>query len=97
MSGTASGTLSFVGRKKHGDDAYEIYAERWPEAGELGTYHAHYIHCYETLEEAQDHVDEYGGTVLVIDTTDMDVVIDNLEFPHPMVQERIPAAAITEA
>lgn len=85
--------------RQHGEDAYEIYAARWPEAGELGQYHAHYVHCYATLEEAQAHVND--GKIYAIDVAAMEddfikVEIDNLEFPHPIVRDEIPAEYISE-
>jgi len=80
---------------QHGDEAYDIYLDRWPESQDLGTYHAHVIHCYATRAEAEEHAVAFGGDVLEIDTADLEVRIDALEFPHPVVDQRIPAASIT--
>lgn len=85
--------------KQHGDDAYEMYATRWPEAGELAQYHAHYVHCYSTLDEAREHTN--GGKIYAVDVEAMEddfieVEIDNLEFEHPMVRDEIPAEYISE-
>ena len=85
--------------QQHGEDAYEIYAERWPEAGELGQYHTRYVHCYETLEEAMNHPVEgkiYAIDVEALNDDFIEVEIDRLEFPHPMVRDEIPAKYITE-
>lgn len=85
----------------HGEDAYEMYADRWPEAGELAQYHAHYIHCYDSLDEAREHVARHGGKVYEINVDAMadDMIVverDNLEFDHPMVRNEIPAEYIRE-
>lgn len=73
----------------HGDDAYEMYADRWPEAGELAQYHAHYVHCYDSLDEAREHAAQWGGKIYAIDTSEIEVERDNLEFDHPMVRNEI--------
>lgn len=84
--------------RQHREEAYELYAERWPEAGELGQYHAHYIHCYATLEEARAHTSGkiYAIDVAAMEDDFMDVVIDTLEFAHPMVKDEIPAEYLRE-
>ena len=82
---------------QHGDLAFDIYAARWPEAGGLAEYHAHYVHCYATREEADDHAAAFGGRVLEVEDADLDVEIDALEFPHPMVRGQIPAQAVRAA
>ena len=76
-----------------GDEAYDLYLERWPESGGLGLYHAHMVHCYATLDEAREHVND--GRIYAIDDADLDVEIDDLEFPHPVVRDAIPSAALT--
>ncbi len=80
-----------------GEDAYEMYAERWPEAGELAQYHVHYIHLYETIEEAKAHQEEHGGEILKIegDPEELGIEIDKLEFAHPIVRDRIPKEYIS--
>lgn len=83
--------------RQHGTEAGDIYCERWPEAdAALGAYHAEYIHCYDTLEQAVEHAEVYGGVVLEIDESDLDVVRDTLEFDHPMVRDEIPESAIQD-
>ena len=80
----------------YGDAAYEMYAERWPDARELAIYHAHYVHCHATLVEAVKYQSEYGGQILEIETDELDVFIDRLEYPHPCVRDMIPAEYITQ-
>ena len=77
--------------QQEGEAAYQIYAERWPEAGELAQYHVHYVHLYETLDEAKEHQANYGGEILRIDGEPEEIGIesDDLEFPHPVVKHRI--------
>lgn len=82
-----------------GDSAYEVYAERWPEAAELGQYHVHYVHLYSDLSDAIDHAAERGGKIYTVDVnyleeSGIEIKNDDLEFPHPMVAEVIPAEAI---
>ena len=78
---------------RYGQEAYQRYAERWPEAGELAQYHVHVIHLHSSLEEAEEYQEAYGGEILVIDDPDdeLEVVTDDLEYPHPVVRGRIEA------
>lgn len=76
------------------DDAYELYAARWPEAGELAQYHVHYVHCFDDLERAREHAAAFGGKIYAIDTADIDVERDTLEFDHPVVRDIIDADCI---
>lgn len=80
----------------HGDDAYEMYADRWPESGNLAQYHAHYVHCYDSLDEARAHAAQWGGKVYEINADELEVERDNLEFDHPMVRDEIDAEYIKE-
>lgn len=87
--------------RQHGDEAYEIFIERWPDSGVLGDYHADYVHCHATLEKAEDHAAWYGGKIYAIDGAAFvadggKVETDTLEFPHPMVRDEIPAEYIRE-
>lgn len=82
--------------RQHKDEAYEMYADKWPEAGELAQYHTHYIHLHSTLDDAQEYADEYGGEILVIEALDdeLDVETDTLEYNHPVIRDVIPAEYI---
>lgn len=79
---------------QRGDEAYDLYATRWPEAGELAQYHAHYIHCFDTLDQARDHAVAFGGKIYEIDDEDLEVERDTLEFDHPMIKGEIDAECI---
>jgi hypothetical protein len=81
---------------QHGDAAYDLFSERWPDAGGLCHYHPHYVHCYDTLAEAMEHVEAWGGKVYAIQCAEVDVERDSLEFDHPMVRDVVPAAALIE-
>jgi hypothetical protein len=86
--------------RQHRDDAYAIYADRWPDAGELAQYHIMVVHCYDNIDDAIAHKDAFGGDVLAIDADVLDRIgithyIDTLEFAHPVVSDYIPAEAIT--
>ncbi len=68
---------------QHGTAAYDKFAERWPEAGDLGQYHAHNVFFYDTMKEAQDHAETFGGKVLKIDPSKIDALKrDKLEVPY---------------
>jgi DNA replication protein DnaD len=43
------------------------------------------------LDQAREFVEEFGGEILEVNTEDLDIVIDNLEYPHAMVRDRISA------
>jgi len=79
---------------QYGDDAYDMYLDRWPESENLGTYHAHVIHLHSTIEEARDYAVVYGGQVLEIDGRYLEIDIDTHEYDHPVSQHTIPASAI---
>jgi hypothetical protein len=80
-----------------GDAAYEEYATRWPEAGGVGLYHAHWVHLYATPEEAENHQDDFGGTILQINSAGLEIEEDTLEDAGTYyVMDRIPASNITE-
>ena len=75
--------------EQYENQAYEMFLEKWPEASELVEYHVHYIHCHFTLDEAREYQAEYGGQIIAIDTDNLEVVIDKLEYSHPMVYGEI--------
>ena len=82
---------------QYGNDAYDMFAERWPESDNLGQYHAHYVHLHDNMQDAQGFAATYGGEILIIDATDLDVKIDNLEYRHPIVEGCIPSQYIRRA
>lgn len=82
--------------KQHGDDAYQMYAGRWPESGNLAQDHAHYVHLHDNLKDAKAFAAQRGGKIYSIDPSTLaddwiDVINDRLEYPHPMVRDEIPA------
>ena len=88
--------------KRLGDKAYEAYAERWPEAGDMGQYHAHQTFFYDNLKEAQEHVEAFGGQVIKVDPSKVKGLSrDNLEIPYGKKEgywvtgEDVPANALT--
>lgn len=82
--------------KQHGEDAYEIFATRWPEAGDLAQYHVNVIHLHANLSDAEDFCGEFGGEILVISDPngEIDVKNDTLEYAHPVVYGEIVAEYI---
>ncbi len=53
--------------RRHGNKAYDMFAQKWPEAGNLGEYHAHRNFFYDNMKEAEEHADVFGGRVMKID------------------------------
>lgn len=63
-----------------GDKAYDVFAEKWPESGDLGQYHAHRNFFYDNAEDAAQHADVFGGRVLRVDPSKVnDLYLDTLE------------------
>ena len=74
----------------YGDEAYDIYAEKWPEAGELAQAHAHVVHLHASIDEAKGFAAEFGGEILEIDAPeDYEIEIDSLEYDHPVCRHEI--------
>lgn len=76
--------------EQEGEKAYIIFAEKYELDNGLGIDHAHYVHGHYTLEEARKYQRIWGGQILEIDTQDLAVKHDCVEYPHPMVRGRIP-------
>ena len=76
-------------------EAIESYVAKWPEAGELAAAHVNMIHLHETIDQAREFAAIYGGAVLEIDAEYLDVVVDSLEYPHPVCTSTIDAEYIT--
>lgn len=81
---------------QYDEDAESIYMQRWPEAGDLVNSHIYMIHMYDNLQDALEHKEVFGGRILQINGEDLEVVIDQDEFAHPMVYGTIPAYMIKE-
>ena len=84
---------------REGDDAYDIYAERWPEAGGLADAHINLIHLHDNIDAAYAFVRDYGGEILCIELDDdaieeCGIKIDDIEYSHPVACEKIPAEYI---
>ena len=86
--------------RRLGDEAYDVFVERWPDAGDLGQYHAHEIFFYETHEDALDHAANFGGRVVKVDSAKVNGLMrDKLEVPIGRegfwsTQEDVPPDAI---
>jgi hypothetical protein len=48
------------------EDADPAKTACWPAAGELASYHAHYVHSYDTLWEAEGHGVKQSGIILLL-------------------------------
>ena len=84
--------------KQHGDEAYEMFAEKWPESGNLSQVHAHVTHLHSSIKEAKEFAAQYGGMILMIDDAGLEITIDDYEYeyPHPVCKHEIPAENIKE-
>ena len=79
---------------QYGDEAYVMYADKWPDSGNLSQVHAHVIHLHPSIDDAQKYADQYGGMILTIDDNGLDITIDDYEYPHPVCKHEIPAENI---
>ncbi len=61
---------------QHGEEAYSIFAARWPDAGELGHHHVHYVHLFADRDQAVTHYDYVGGDLLEIDASGIEIGLD---------------------
>lgn len=77
--------------------ACKEYLKRWPDSGNLWEYHAGYIHCFASLEEARAYLRSVGvaqNSIYEIDATQFDereLFIDRLEpgCDHPVLDDII--------
>ena len=76
--------------EQEGEEAYIIFHRKYELDNGLGFDHVHYIHGHYTLAEAREYQRVFGGQILEIDTRDLAVKHDCVEYPHPMVRGRIP-------
>lgn len=88
---------------RFGNDAEQMFIERWPDCGELSQDHPYVIHLHDNLSDAEEYV-EYlksegaqTAQILKIDGTNLDIEEDNYEvaLPHPVCKESIPTQLIT--
>ena len=73
-----------------GNEAYDIFYQKYELDNGLGFDHVHYIHCHYTVEEVKEYQRNWGGQILEIDAKHLAVKHDCLEYPHPKVRGRIP-------
>ena len=82
-------------------EAIELFCERWPEAENSAYEHSSRIHLHSTLDEAKKYwsVDKTGDILAIELDEDAEseccIVIDELEYPHPVACEDIPAEYIS--
>jgi len=82
-------------------EAIEAFCEKWDNAdASLAVYHVNYIHCHDTIEQAREFAEEFGGNVFAIDADAMaddyiEIERDTLEYDHPIIRDEIPAEFIT--
>lgn len=73
-----------------GEEAYAVFAQKYGIDNKLGIDNAHFVHCHYTVEEAREHQRIFGGEILEIDASMLEVKHDCIEYPHPKVRGRIP-------
>ena len=76
--------------EQEGEKAYSIFAEKYELDNGLGFDHAHFVHGHYTLQEAKQYQRIFGGQILEIDTRDLAVKHDCIEYPHPMIRDKVP-------
>lgn len=81
--------------RQHGNDAYELFCQRWPDATIFSDYHAHLIFFYDNPREAEAHAAALGGRVVEVDSSVLDLRWDDLEAPGYWVSPYdVPGTAI---
>ena len=73
-----------------GNVAYDIFAQKHEIDNKLGIGNAHFVHCHYTVEEAREYKKIFGGQILEIDASMLEVKHDCIEYPHPRVRGRMP-------
>ena len=73
-----------------GEEAYDAFAVKHGIGNELGIGNAHFVHCHYTVEEAREHQRAFGGEILEVDASVLEVKHDCIEYPHPKVRGIIP-------
>lgn len=83
--------------RQYGNQAYDKFAQKWPDAGDVGQYHAHQTFFYDNLDDAVAHQGAFGGQVLKVDPTKVEgLKRDTLESPGYWVTDSdVPPQAIT--
>jgi hypothetical protein len=67
--------------RQHGNDSYERFGQRWPDAADFAEYHAHLIFFYDNSRDAEEHAASLGGRVVQVDPDQIDLRWDDLEAP----------------
>jgi hypothetical protein len=67
---------------RKGDKAYDEFAAKWPDAGDLALDHPHKIFFYEDAAKAAEHAADLGGRVVKVDPSKVSgLQFDKLEKP----------------
>lgn len=68
--------------------AIKQFCEKWGADVEHAYHHVTYVFLHDTLDEAREFQAEYGGEILAIDDTYLEITIDGVEG-YPCVYGRI--------
>ena len=85
---------------QYGDNALDVFVERWPEAENLAYEHSNRIHMFDNIADALDFKTETKSSQILeisLDDERKDEIffmIDELEFNHPVACASIPAEYI---
>ncbi len=81
--------------RQMGPDAYDEFARRWPDAHALVQDHPHKIFFYDSPTAAREHARAFGGKVVKVDPSYVELVFDQLEQPgFWATQYDVPAEAL---
>lgn len=77
-------------RMQWSDETSEAIAAAWPDCDPAEYYFSEgaEIHCHETIEQASEFAAEYGGVIVAIDASGLDVRVGR-EYPHPVLRDRV--------
>lgn len=73
-----------------GNEAYDIFYQKYEMDNGLGFDHVHFVHGHYTLKEAEEYQKVWGGEILEIDVSELDTKHDCIEYPHPMIRDVVP-------
>ena len=91
-------TLQSLHNGEWSDKLEREILKRWPEVKDAWEYFSTEggkIHFHDSLEKAKEFAAEFGGEILKVDARGLDVVIDKLEYPHPVVKGSVSADRVS--
>jgi len=85
----------FVRRHNWSEETVELICKAWPDVDPWQYYctEAHYLHLCDTVAEAKEFAEEFGGQILEIDADGL-TLEQGREYPHPVSRDAIDASRV---